>query len=449
MICFYHDLVISGDMLMALFSRRTLQRVLNENALFMTREQSSTIRDRLNKPHENYLATEWEQIIVNAASRCGTVQHEPEIGGSKPDLVFKSEDGSLEFLADVTAPSDQGFHDLNPVDAFEEEFRRRVQKSGWIDSGFDIYIGGDSKNIYRGMDDRIRLKIPPRSKWNEEIFNTRFMSFLHDVRAQPEQGHNFYAVSSITDIRIGYNPAKRGFTSGSHLAFTLATAKDRNPVYSALKSKGDQIKRAHYEGMAGIFLCDGGCQMVSASHQGLSAFSIDEVIDYFFRQFNSVWFVTVFWIKEDGGNLSHQVKLRVNPNKRGTDFSRLKQIVESIGQSLPRPQWLPYNARYRIKAKDLTGKYYGSLSFGGSMTMSAREVLEILAGVKTVAQFEEEYAFQPGSNPFRKMLQQGRLISKITVDHFPEEDDDAVTIEFKLPDSAVAPFRLPETETEV
>jgi hypothetical protein len=39
------------------------------------------------------------------------------------------------------------------------------------------------------------------------------------------------------------------------------------------------------------------------------------------------------------------------------------------------------------------------------------------------------------------MLQEGRLISKVTVEHLPDKDDDVVTIEFGAPDAAVAPFR--------
>ncbi len=76
------------------------------------------------------------------------------------------------------------------------------------------------------------------------------------------------------------------------------------------------------------------------------------------------------------------------------------------------------------------------------MKMSARELLEILAGVKTVAQFQENYGLDERSNPFRQMLREGRLISKVTVERRPEEDDDTVTIEFGKPDAAIAPFRI-------
>jgi hypothetical protein len=151
---------------------------LNENASFMRPKQNSDICKLLNKPHDNYLATEWEQVVLNAVSKFGEVRYEPELGDSKPDLFFRSKDGSLEFIADVTAPSDQGFHDLNPADAFEEELWRRLKKSNLTLGGFDVHIDPHTKAVYRGMDERIRLNLPGRAKWDGEIFNSRFYAFL-------------------------------------------------------------------------------------------------------------------------------------------------------------------------------------------------------------------------------------------------------------------------------
>jgi hypothetical protein len=70
---------------MALFSRRALQRILNQNAAVVSKQQNSTACGLLNEPHENYVATEWEQVIVNAASKFGIVRYEPQLGESSPD----------------------------------------------------------------------------------------------------------------------------------------------------------------------------------------------------------------------------------------------------------------------------------------------------------------------------------------------------------------------------
>ena len=76
------------------------------------------------------------------------------------------------------------------------------------------------------------------------------------------------------------------------------------------------------------------------------------------------------------------------------------------------------------------------------MEMSAREFLEILAGTKTVAEFEQNYGYQPGSNPFKQQLAEGRLISKVMIERIPEKDDDKMIIEFLPPDAAIASFRV-------
>jgi hypothetical protein len=284
--------------------------------------------------------------------------------------------------------------------------------------------------------------LPERSRWDNEIFNSKFYAFLREVRQRPEQLHRFDAVSPEAGVHITYDPARRGTLGSNHLVYTVATAIDKNPVYTALKKKGDQLKATGYDGLSGIFLCDGRCQMLSAQPH-FSSFSVDEVIRYSLRQFESVWFVIVFGAKQANSQMAVHAKLHLNQKKKGHDFSRLNEVASAICQSIPEPQWSPYNAIYRVKAQDLTGRYYGGLTHGGNVKMSAREMLEVLAGVKTVGEFEKNYRLTPSSNPFRRMLEQGRLIANVTVERIPGRDDDEVTIEFGDPDAAVAPFRVP------
>ena len=426
---------------MALFSRRTLDRVLNENAAFLTKQQCADACSLLNSAHDRYLATEWEQIVLNAASKLGTVQHEPQLGRSRPDVLFRSSNGECEFIADITTASDQGFDDLNPVDPFFQEFERHLRKGRWLEGGFDVRIDPQSTSFYRGSNERVRLKLPSRSRWNDEIFNSTFRDFLRGVRDQPEQVRRFDAISEDAGVHIAYDPRRRGTFGTNHLLYTIATSLDRNPVYTALKAKGDQLKATDYRGMRGVVLCDGGCQMLSA-YPHWSSFTVDDVIRNFLRQFDSVWFVLVLAGKDVNSHPAIQPKLYLSQNKRHHDFSLVTQILEGICKGLPELQFSPYNARYRIKAKDLTGRYYGVLQHGGSVKMSARELLEILAGVKSVSDFEKNYRLTPDSNPFRRMLAQGRLIKRVSVEHIPERDDDEVTIEFGEPDAAVAAFRV-------
>src|SRR6185312_5930460 len=136
---------------MALFARRTIQRVLTENLSFLTKAQAQTICDGLNRPLENYLSLEWEQVILNLASKLGTVEYEKQFGSRTPDLHFRSAKGDFEFIADITAASDQGAEDLNRKEEFDREFERVVRKAGWQHGGFEIRIEHHGSAIYRGM----------------------------------------------------------------------------------------------------------------------------------------------------------------------------------------------------------------------------------------------------------------------------------------------------------
>ena len=65
---------------MAIFSRRAIQRLIEENTAFLSRKQTQTHIAKLNLHNESILATEWEVVLLNAFSKLGTVKHEPNWG---------------------------------------------------------------------------------------------------------------------------------------------------------------------------------------------------------------------------------------------------------------------------------------------------------------------------------------------------------------------------------
>jgi len=427
---------------MALFSRRVLQRIIYENSAFLSRAQCDVVCGRLNKSHAGYLATEWEQAILNAASKVGSVTHERTIGKTNPDLIFNSANPSVEFIADITAASDLGYENDNPVEPFDEEFRRHLKKRNLLMGGFDVRIDADSSKLYRGSKERVRLKLPrKRSDWREKIFNRSFLSFLQSVGSEPERNHQFDAVSDDTGVHISYNPARRGFIGGSHLAYTIATHLAKNPVYHALKEKGDQLKAANWDGMAGIFLCDGDCQLLTTRRPSWSSYSVEDIIRYFLRQFDSVSFLVLFTVKEVSGQMRPAAQFYKNPKKRFESVN-LEAVLDRLLKAMPIPETTPFQARHAIKSgRGLAGRPLNGMTISNKVEMSARELLEILAGKRTIEQFEQNHSFSSGTNPFARELARGRLISRVTIQHVPEHDDDRVTIEFGTPDPAISPLR--------
>jgi len=434
---------------MGLFARRYMQRILDENAAFLTPNQLRTAVSLLNSVYEEYLAKEWEMVVLNAASKCGIVEHEPSAEGQRaPDIFFRSFNGAVRFIADVTAVSDQGFNKENPFDALDEEFARHLRKAGlFVSGGFHLQVDEHTDSGSRGSNRKVRLKLPPVKEFGEKIFTTAFLDFLRMVKREPERLHRLDAVHTDVGVHITYDPSKRGYGGGGHRSFNIATVIDRNPVYNALKNKGDQLKAVAFEGIRGIVLCDGGCQMLRSTTSEWSSYSVREIAAYFFGQFDSIAFVVCLAVRTEFGwtfqdqRISIEPALHVNPRHKA-EFEPVHRVLEQIVARLPQPEWTPENAIQHLQAtKNRFGRYIGELQTGGHVKMSARMLLEILAGRRTLDEFAQDYSFDKNGNPFKQMLDQGKLISKITIEHHPEKDDDVATIEFSAPDPAVSPFR--------
>src|SRR5260221_11198312 len=99
---------------MAFFTRRVIQRCLDENAKFVSSGHLRVWVQRLNRISNNYVATEWEVVLVRAFARFGKITHEPTLGLRPVDIVFESTDGNLNFAADISRISYEPWHDQNP-----------------------------------------------------------------------------------------------------------------------------------------------------------------------------------------------------------------------------------------------------------------------------------------------------------------------------------------------
>lgn len=72
---------------MAIFGRRTTQRLIDETAAVISRRQINKIVDELNAmPETQTLSPDWELVLLNMFSKIGQVKHEQTFGGTtKPD----------------------------------------------------------------------------------------------------------------------------------------------------------------------------------------------------------------------------------------------------------------------------------------------------------------------------------------------------------------------------
>lgn len=440
---------------MAIFSRRTLQRLINENAQFMRKGQLSDHVERLNRNDEFSLDAEWEVVLLNAFSKVGGVRHEPKFPGpKKPDIHFISvSDPHQEFIADIATISDRGLEKQNPIQHLYQQMIDIIKKLGLRANSFSMRAEGNSGEIFR-EGAKPRLKIPTQPKFEKDVFNEKFYGFLDEISKSPNEQRGIRIKNSDTDIAITYNPAQR-FAGLSHLSFKQITSLIQNTVYNRLEEKVGKLTGAEYKAPLAVILCDGGCSYLGDRHHP-TTYGIDDVIRYFLNQYPEISFVLTFFVEQHFG---HGAYRKVIPKLyKGKSFPSIgANIVNCIGklvEVLPIAERNAVNAVNYLSLRPNEGNtFIGGLEVSNNeIKISARVLLDLLAGRITQEDFFKAYKFGPGeegewpsSNPFLSELKQGKLITEIKVEKTEDErDDDWLAIRFSGPDPAIFPFVVPK-----
>src|SRR5438552_526620 len=189
---------------MAIFSRRILQQIVNENGSFLSKDQIKKQVDRLNAmPRTLKLADEWEVVLLNAFAKLGKVVHEDGKIAGTCDLYFESrDDPANNFLADITTISDEGFKEFGDFEGLNRELRRRVEARGLNPDHFRLDVGGNHQEIQRGryywnvdahklsygLAEKAKLYTGNREEWDEDIFNVNWERFLDQVTRSSDPG---------------------------------------------------------------------------------------------------------------------------------------------------------------------------------------------------------------------------------------------------------------------
>jgi hypothetical protein len=433
---------------MAIFSRRTLQRLINENAEFLSTKQLRIHVESLNKADEHSLGAEWEVVLLNVFSKLGTVTHEPRLG-SRPDLHFAScVDTSQEFIADIATVSDRGVDDRFPIQALSVRFGDIIYKRGLNRSAFSLKVGSEFDNKVWPRPNP-RLKLPHRSRLDRDVFNQDFFEFLDAIALAPEKprAHSIHSTTPSIEILITYDPSHRGAAT-SWPGYNELTSLTRNTVYSRLEDKAEQLAKANYSGHRAIIVCDGGCDHLSRKRYW-DENHVDDVIKYFLREHSEISFVLTFVVEQAFGFQAQRDVIATL--FRGKSFasvgSEVLEAIEGMGQFFPEAQQSAVNAGHFLESR----KPHEGLSFRGGyrvsedeIKISARSLLELLSGELTQERFFTLHSWTPMANPFGAQLDHGRLITEIAIEKGEEEtDDDWLTIKFGDPDPAVSPFKMP------
>ena len=442
---------------MAMFARRSLQRLLNDLESILSFEAHQKLVRELNRQDASALGYEWELALLFALSHVGQVTYEAEshAGTSRPDITFvESQDGPIRFVADVATISDTGLEAENPVMRFSQSLHRLKRKCG-LPGVLNYDIKGESAGR-NNRDRKMRLKLPRVTELDqflERHVGPEFRRIAEEKRAMAT-----IAVSEPgIEFSVTYAEGQR-YGSGHYPSYTAAYSPTRNPVYTALKAKAQQLKKSGATDAFGIFLCDGGCALLSKTGRQPQQISVDEVIAEFFRQISSVSFVVILVFPptraEPFTGIVKELKItgRIYTNPRSSNALPAETLLSLINRglaTLPQPTATPRDALYWIARSEANeGRTIGTITHGGGLMsqtikMSARKIQELLAGRMSPQELLSEYE-RPGApfqNPFERALRQGLTMEAISLTKTPDGDDDLLEIRFGVADPAISKLK--------
>jgi hypothetical protein len=259
------------------------------------------------------------------------------------------------------------------------------------------------------------------------------------IRENPTVQHTYHAFVDKSKIKISYSPSWKGHTVGSFGSYTGANVLDENPLYNTLHHKTRKLRRSNYSGPIGIIVCDGGCRMLSAQ-PSWETYTIPQIITKFFHDHSSIDFVGIVVVKPhlSAGRLlashyycSPTFYARSDSN---FDLTVISEVFHKAINDLPAIKIAPDNVVNSLnwhRPKAPYRPYLGGWTYSESaLTLSARELLEVLSGKMPHQLFHENHVVGNGSNSFVLRIAQGRQITGAKLHKQSDEDDDLVTLEF-------------------
>jgi hypothetical protein len=450
----YH--AASGSMFV--FSRRAIQRCLDGLNDVLSSDQRNGLAKRLNRVGPGRFAASWEACLLYAFSRLGAVSHEvPLPNGSKPDISFRYPgEKALGFIADVTAISDEGRHNANPVQDFAEQLARIARNVGLDPDHIRYSVRGRNSGTYGYQ--KTTLLLPPQGEITD-FLSTRVLPFLERIRDQQSSEDHLSIESDEVSVTISYAISQR-FMTGGYPAYDIARSPKKNPLWNKLVDKASKLEAGASIAPIGIIACDAGCSLFNRS-ASFDTFTVTDIARQFFKEHPLISFVLLLSIREIDPLTRGKRRFRIEPvfypPRKGSTTLRLQNTMLDAVTKLPKPVLSTLNAYMQCRRPGYTLGHLGGYQLSRSFVkISARCVLEMLAGRMTASDFNEAHGWLPGpgsgtgvANPFEGCLQQGRMITRIRVDADEDDSDDWITIEFGEPDPAISPFVVkPKSDTK-
>jgi len=434
-----------------IFSRREVQRALDDLALVLNEKQLLPLINKLNKPGEQRLPTTWEVVLLRELSKFPNFQYEePLPSGRTPDFRFTVDvDGKgVEVIGDITAPSDQGQENSNPIRPLCDELVRAARKLKVDPDKLRLYPQGNTS----GPRGRVKARLfVPEKKHIADFSKRYFMPFLIEVARASHEARQVMIEEDDIRIELGYDPNQRYFRTG-HLKVTVAYSATENPVFRAIKDKADQLSSAPPDAIRLVIVADGNCNSLDEnSHSAGGQYRTYDIIQEVFRQVSSIDLVLLLPIIDGPLNhLTRQSSIYIKPSlwkNHGGErrpalsderFHAIAKALTDVVTKLPAPKRTPLNAKHRERIITFSAKGFDGYTMSGQkISVSSRFILDILSGV-----IRSEDVPQEWKEMFLRKLTSGESIVDAKLVANPHDDDDQLEFTFSPFDAAIAPFKL-------
>jgi len=432
---------------MPIFTRRSIQKLLNENREFLTSKHMSVHVDKLNSQNAASIATTWEIVLLNALSKIGNVFHERDFGGKTcPDIYFESYD-TPPFIADITALSDDNYDKENPIIYFLEYLNVFFNKVGLTTSGLSLEVDSEMVGEYR--DRKIKLALPEKNKIPSFI-KKEFLVIREAIKYAPNLAFRTTIKKDGTLLTVTYNPNST-YSGINHAKYTVLCSLTRNPLYNALKRKAIQLRNSGFEGIMGVFVCDGGCDSLNKGMQSAEAYTQADIIRKVFINNATLSFVMVLSIEEWGSTWSKYIKGNIysNPKAKYQASASLFEKVCKIESYFPVPETMPINAKNGMEFRNnkWLSFYRGFTMCQDEIKISSRMITELLAGILNYEKFDSDQ--KQGTLDKKNMIKDfflrqyfdGKMIENISIEKCQEKDDDWIRFKYGSCDTAVSKFK--------
>jgi hypothetical protein len=398
----------------------------------------------------------WELVWLYALGAVLPVEHERPLPNGRPDLWFSvmDVDRLVPVVADITTLSDSALNHVNPFDRLSEAVHQQARKAGMQGGGFHVSVSHEEAGVSGAK--KVTLLIPTGPAF-EQLVKRHIKPFAKRVAADPTAPNVLILDEPGAKFTVEYKGPSQ-YSGGSHRAYDGVLSLANNVLFNRLKDKTRQLRGAPDGSVRMLVICDGDCALLSRERP-LEGFSAQQVAEHFLRgrhTIDMVLLVTVVEERLSSFNRCDKKYLRCElvaatagrpEHLTAGVVEAVRRVFEEAIKRLPEPRMMPNNAVRRNVDLEWSASMEGGYEHGGDrVKISARAVLELLAGTMTYDRFAEAHGWTEGQfNLFKSRLASGQLFRSARIECLGiTQDDDWLEFEFGPPDPAISPFRLPE-----